>query len=300
MKNLSTSCIISLYKCDYYLEKFLLNLSEQKDFLKHEFIFYHVCPTINEKKKIFDFIKKSKGNIIYIKNNIRVSLPTAWNECIKASTKQLIAIWNVDDLRTKNSLHLQVSKFKNNIDFVYGNFTICNKFGLKKGKFINHCKLNKIELSKSMILGPFFMFRKKIIKKIGFFDEQLKSSADFDFAIRLAHHSNGHCIKSNLGFFLNMEKGLSTNSKTLQSIENNIVYLRYGIFDKLIFSDLARIYTYKINEISFNKNFYPVSIFFKNYKTIMQKKVNEYEKKDYFIKKMKRFFYELKYRRFIN
>ena len=104
MKNLSTSCIISLYKCDYYLEKFLLNLSEQKDFLKHEFIFYHVCPTINEKKKIFDFIKKSKGNIIYIKNNIRVSLPTAWNECIKASTKQLIAIWNVDTNEVSKSI----------------------------------------------------------------------------------------------------------------------------------------------------------------------------------------------------
>ena len=45
-----------------------------------------------------------------------------------------------------------------------------------------------------MILGPFLCL-KKSHKKIGLFDEQLKSSADFDFALRLSSYYRGHCYK---------------------------------------------------------------------------------------------------------
>ena len=83
-----------------------------------------------------------------------------------------------------------------------------------------------------MILGPFFMFKKSVCNKIGFFDEQLKSSLDFDFAIRLAYHFSGKHLNKNLGYYLNEGKGLSTTKNSLQEIETNVIYLRYGLFHK--------------------------------------------------------------------
>ena len=54
--------------------------------------------------------KKFPKNIVHIKNKL-VPLPKAWNECIKKSSKNILAIWNVDDLRTANSLYEQSTKF---------------------------------------------------------------------------------------------------------------------------------------------------------------------------------------------
>ena len=195
MNSPNVSCLISLYKCEKYLKKFLQNCEIQKNFHKYEFIFYHVCPTSNELKIMNKIKKKFPKNIVHIKKNKLVPLPKAWNECIKKSSKNILAIWNVDDLRTANSLYEQSTKFSKKIDFVFGNFKIVNKFGSTNGKLIRHDYLKKEELNVSMILGPFFMFKKKVIKKIGLFDEQLKSSADFDFALRLSSYYRGHCYK---------------------------------------------------------------------------------------------------------
>ena len=50
------------------------------------------------------------------------------------------------------------------VDFVYGNYTISNKFKQKKGNYINESGREN-ELQKAMILGPFFMFKRSILKK---------------------------------------------------------------------------------------------------------------------------------------
>ena len=58
-----------------------------------------------------------------------------------------------------------LQSFQKKIDFVFGNFKIVNKFGSTNGKLIRHDYLKKEELNVSMILGPFFMFKKKSHKK---------------------------------------------------------------------------------------------------------------------------------------
>ena len=70
---------------------------------------------------------------------------------------------------------------------------------------------------------------KSILEKIGCFDEQLLSGADFDFAMKLARSGNGKHIDFNLGFYLNDRSGLSTNENSLQEIERTVVELRFGL-----------------------------------------------------------------------
>ena len=79
----------------------------------------------------------------------------------------------------------------------------------KKGNYINESG-RESELQKAMILGPFFMFKRSILEKIGYFDEQLLSGTDFDFAMRLGRYAQGKHIDYNLGYYLNDRSGLST------------------------------------------------------------------------------------------
>ncbi len=288
MKKKAVSCIISLYRCEKYLNKFLENVITQKNFEQNEYILFHVCPNIKEKKIILKYKKKYPRNFIYLISKKKVSLPKVWNECIKNSTKNFVAIWNVDDLRTSDSLFLQLSKFKRNIDFVYGNFTIVNKFGNNNGQLVKHHQIRKDELQKSMLLGPFFMFRKKIIKKVGYFDEQLKSSSDYDFALRLASFYRGFCIRENIGFYLNEGKGLSTKKNTEQGVENNIIYLRYCIFEKIDFTEISNLNKFSINLLYFNTTYHKVESFFKNYKKVINKRIENFEKTIKYKKNIKR------------
>ena len=114
------------------------------------------------------------------------------------------------------------------IDFVYGNYYIVKKFKKFKGKYINESG-RESELKKSMILGPFFMFRRKVIQSINMFDEQLISGADYDFAMRLARNFKGEHINYNLGYYLNSGDGLSTSKSSLQELERTVVELRYNL-----------------------------------------------------------------------
>ena len=83
----------------------------------------------------------------------------------------------------------------------------------QNSEYIDVSKYSKDELNKSMIIGPFFMFKKKVINEVGFFDENLKSALDFDFALRMASKYRGIYTKKNLGFYLNEGKGLSTSNR---------------------------------------------------------------------------------------
>ncbi len=85
------------------------------------------------------------------------------NTCITAAEGKYVTIWNVDDLRTSNSIQKQLQCCEEEkADLVHGNFIIVNKFGSTHGKFIDHSyTMHKLkELERSMVLGPFFMFNK--------------------------------------------------------------------------------------------------------------------------------------------
>ena len=114
------------------------------------------------------------------------------------------------------------------VDFVYGNFIIVPSFGSTEGNLVDETGREN-ELTYSMILGPFFMFRKSILKKTDVFDEQLLSGADYDLAMRLARCGKGMHISDILGYYLNEGLGASTSPNSKQPIEQTVIEMRYGI-----------------------------------------------------------------------
>jgi glycosyltransferase involved in cell wall biosynthesis len=236
--NIVVSTITSCYKGKKYLKTFLENLPKQSFFNQLEIVLAHNEPDNEELEWVKNFQKKYPQHLKHIIFEKVTPLGTSWNTCINNASGNLLTIWNIDDTRTTNSIEVQAQELINNntIDIVYGDYATVKTFGSTNSTLIKHEHIPESEFTRSMIWGPFFMFRKSIIEKAGYFDEQFKSALDLDFTIRLALHGKAKHVKQNLGYFLNAGTGLSTNANTPNNIERTAIELRYGIYDKIDYS----------------------------------------------------------------
>ena len=233
------STITPCYKGERYLETFLNELPKQTYFDKMEIVLDHNEPTEKELELVSKFMKQYPGRLKHIVVNPVDPIGVSMNRCIAEAQGEYVCIWNIDDLRTPDSIEKQAELLDIHSEFgiAHGNFTIVNKFGSTEGTFIDHSwTIQKPqELTRGMMLGPFFMWRKALCEKVGYFDEQLKTGADFDLAIRLAANTDTVVllVEDSIGYYLDEGKGASTNGSGKQEIERTLIEMRYNIFDKV-------------------------------------------------------------------
>ena len=222
------STITPCYNMSKYMKGFLDNLSTQthKDL---EIVLDHNDPSEEEVKMVEEYNEKH-DNILHIKVDGVDPIGTSMNRCIEYATGDYLCIWNVDDLRTPDSIEVMAKALDENpdVDFVYGNYIIVPKFGSTQGQYVDETG-REDELTTGMILGPYFMFRKSLLEKSGVFDEQLVQGADYDLALRLAFNAKGLHLPINLGYYLNEGLGQSTKPNSKQPIERTVIELRYNI-----------------------------------------------------------------------
>ena len=222
------STITPCYNMSKYMKGFLDNLSTQthKDL---EIVLDHNDPS-DEEVKLVEEYNEQYDNILHIKVEGVDPIGTSMNRCIEYATGDYLCIWNVDDLRTPDSIEVMAKALDENpdVDFVYGNYVIVPKFGGTEGQYVDETG-REDELTTGMILGPYFMFRKSILEKSGVFDEQLVQGADYDLALRLAFNGKGLHLPVNLGYYLNEGLGQSTKPDSKQPIERTVIELRYNI-----------------------------------------------------------------------
>ncbi len=222
------STITPCYNMSKYMKGFLDNLSTQthKDL---EIVLDHNDPS-DEEVKLVEEYNEQYDNILHIKVEGVDPIGTSMNRCIEYATGDYLCIWNVDDLRTPDSIEVMAKALDENpdVDFVYGNYVIVPKFGGTEGQYVDETG-REDELTTGMILGPYFMFRKSILEKSGVFDEQLVQGADYDLALRLAMNGKGLHLPINLGYYLNEGLGQSTKPNSKQPIERTVIELRYNI-----------------------------------------------------------------------
>ena len=222
------STITPCYNMSKYMKGFLDNLSTQthKDL---EIVLDHNDPS-DEEVKLVEEYNEQYDNILHIKVEGVDPIGTSMNRCIEYATGDYLCIWNVDDLRTPDSIEVMAKALDENpdVDFVYGNYVIVPNFGGTEGQYVDETG-REDELTTGMILGPYFMFRKSILEKSGVFDEQLIQGADYDLALRLALNGKGLHLPINLGYYLNEGLGQSTKPNSKQPIERTVIELRYNI-----------------------------------------------------------------------
>ena len=222
------STISACYKSGKYLKGFLDNIKSQthKDL---EIVLDHNEPTDEEIMLVEDY-NKTHDNIFHIQVEGVDPLGISWNRCIEFASGDYLCIWNVDDLRTPDSIEVMAKTLDENpdVDFVYGNYHIVSEFGLTQGQTVDETG-REDELTTGMILGPFFMFRKSFLKMTGVFDEQFTCCNDYDLAMRFARCGKGMHIPKIVGYYLNEGLGQSTKSDSVQPIERTVIELRYNI-----------------------------------------------------------------------
>ena len=222
------STITPCYNMSKYMRGFLDNLSTQthKDL---EIILDHNNPTDEEIMMVEDY-NKEHNNICHIQVEGVDPIGISMNRCIEFADGDYLCIWNVDDLRTPDSIEVMANALDQNpdVDFVYGNYHIVPYFGGTQGQYVDETGREE-ELTTGMILGPYFMFRKSLLEKSGVFDEQLVQGADYDLALRLAFNGKGLHLPVNLGYYLNEGLGQSTKPNSKQPIERTVIEMRYNI-----------------------------------------------------------------------
>ncbi|WP_207495275.1 glycosyltransferase family 2 protein [Aridibaculum aurantiacum] len=228
------SIITSIYKGEKFLAHFLDHLKRIENCSESEIIFVHNDPSEEELSLIQQFIEQQWMKVKHLIVP-REGLYCSWNRGISAADGKYITIWNIDDVRLPDSLKLQsIALDQNPSSFLtYGNFKIVNNYGQLEGFDVIVPEYNKSNSSfrRRHHGGSFIMWRKDLHEKIGYFDEQFKLIADFDFQIRVCHAYP--IVKTNhfLGYFL---AGTSTNLSSnylLQDIEHTALHLRYGNLD---------------------------------------------------------------------
>ena len=271
MGNILVSTITPCFRMKPYLKLFLEDLPNQTMFESLEIVLDHNEPDEEEISWVREFQAKYPGRIKHIIIPKVDPIGTSMNRCIKEASGEYVTIWNVDDLRTSNSIELQYKALVGNpeVGLAYGDFMVVRKFGSKEGRLYDHHKFSKEELTRSMITGPFYMFRKSLCETAGYFDEQMKQGPDYDLSVRLCFNTKAVCVDGNLGYYLNENKGASTRPGSLQPIDKVIIELRYGIFDKLDYRYLAPALTYSIDRIYQFGQAYSVSSFVPNYKELL-------------------------------
>jgi SAM-dependent methyltransferase len=254
--------LTSLYNCEAFLSDFLKALSQIEGQEQIEVLLLHNAPTKNE----LALINHHLPTLNFVRHIIipeRETLYRTWNRGIELSAGEYITIWNVDDVRFPRSILQQAQALDNNpqASMAYGDIWLSDQYGVQGAKKtdspIDNRRTHKKFLS-GYYASCFQMWRKSVHSVIGYYDEQFKCVADFDFQIRLALRYSLVKVSEPLGiYFENRPDKLSHNG--LQELENNIVYLRYGVYEKVnLFSDKLSRTQYRKDEFLFFDAWHPV------------------------------------------
>ena len=223
--------ILSLYRGERFLEKYLNNVLEQTIAHQIELSIVHNEPNEIECQILERFSKK----IPIVKCSVqRENLYSSWNRALAQSTAPYVACWNVDDTRAPDSLERMAEMLDSNpiCGWTYGDFVVTHEFCSQKGRMAHTPEWSLEHSTNGAIGGPFFMWRRSLMDKTGWFDEQFSSGGDFDFTVRLSLNSEGIRTPGILGYFLNERTGLSTTGDR-HYIERTAIQLRYGIYQTI-------------------------------------------------------------------
>jgi len=257
------SIITSVYKGEDYFTSYFKSLIEQTIFNGSELILISNEPSIKEKELIEKFKYENPEKVKTIFINPKETLSASWNRGIQIAKGDFMAFWNVDDIRTPESLENQINTLENNPEIImtYGDFIEIRKTDNRKGvQFLTPEFKKEIFLKRFASGGAFLVFRSDIFNKCGYFDEQLEIASDYDFVLRLVN-LNQNILKTPgiMGYFLNNETGLSTKTHNKKvEIEQNIIYRRYGNLDKLKWEFIDNEEMKHFSHYLFYENYIPI------------------------------------------
>ena len=254
------STMSSCYHGEKYLPLFLERLPEQTAFDRLEVVMDLNEPSEEELHLVHKFQEEYPGHLRYTVQPKVVTYSASWNNCIRNSTGTYMTVWSIDDLRPRDSIEAEATYLDQHPDvgLVYGNEKMVPRFGDEEGPILDVARYPAEMATRLIIFGAFYMFRKELINKAGYMDEQFRSAADFDHCVRLALHTRYVPLDKILGYYLYAGQGLSSNPNSPGRVEDFVISLRYGVYDRLWYSHLALASRYDLYKVLNGDEWIPV------------------------------------------
>lgn len=183
------SVIMSVYNAEKHLESAIESILQQT-YKNFEFLIVDDCST-DRSFQILQKYKKKYPKISIYRNQVNCGLTSSLNTLLKKTNGELIARMDSDDISKKNRFEKQVTLFKADKDMdIVGTLAedIDNNLKVirKRRVPIHDMDIKKMLPLNNPFIHPSVMMRKSVFQKIGYYNEKLRTSQDYDLWFRAA------------------------------------------------------------------------------------------------------------------
>ena len=263
--------VTSAYRSEPYLLGYLENmaqLSNRDDLAIHLLI---NDPTSYERELSLSF-QIRWPDLFHVHYTQRETIGASLNRGLRAANTPYLAYADVDDRRPADAFQRQLTTLESHPEahFTYGDFIVVKKPEHVQGRLIHTPEFDPLEFTRGSCVGPGHFFRRELLDRAGYFDEQLRSGADFDFQIRAALNCRFRKTPGIVAYYL-MDNRLPSASKTpWQQIEACVIYFRYGVYDKINYDHAASASLYHISDVFYDKKWVPIKQLVPDYDALLQ------------------------------
>lgn len=269
--------VTSAYRSEQYLLGYFENMLRLTNRSEIAIALLLNDPTSKE-REISTAYQSRNPDLFQVQCTERETIGASLNRGFRAADTPYVAYADVDDRRPPDAFSKQLATLEANpdADFTYGDFIVVKKAEQTEGWPVATPEFDPLEFTRSSCVGPGHFFRKTLLDRTGYFDEQLKSGADYDFQIRAAFNCRFKKTAAVVAYYL-MDSRLPSASKTpWQQIDLCAISMRYGLFDRLNYDHLASATYYRIFEVQYNGTWVPVRQLVPNYEMAMQQRRSEW------------------------
>lgn len=229
-------------------------------------------------REICNMYQKQSPDLFQVVFTERETIGASLNRGLRAAKKEYVAYADVDDRRPPDAFEKQLATLEKypDADFTYGDFIVVKSPDQLQGKRIKTPEFDLLEFTRSSCVGPGHFFRKKILEKTGYYDEQLRSGADFDFQIRAAFNCRFQKTDGVVAYYLQDTRLWSASKTPWQAIDACAIYLRYGIYDKINYDLVSYMTHYHGSQVLYDGKWMDINQLVPDYDTMIQLRRSEW------------------------
>ncbi|MBC8100014.1 MAG: glycosyltransferase [Armatimonadetes bacterium] len=235
------SLITSLYRTEAHLPTYIdhaAQVAQQVRATGVEVEFILVANDATEREHALLAAFATSDETVRVLHVPRESVYASWNRGVEAAHGQALGFWNVDDIRTADALIAGYRRIIAGCALVYFAHTVVRTTGTKQTRKVYPAVPYDAEVHRAkMKCGPFFMFTPSLYAQIGAFDARFRIAGDWEWCVRATYQVDFCALNQQAGTFLLHGGNLSDTGNPLQLVEENVVHLLNGGYQRLVPAD---------------------------------------------------------------
>lgn len=273
MKRLTV--VTTTYDSSKYLQCYFEGILGLNDLAQLQVILVMNLPDRVEKQITAEYKRRYPDLFHIIEVDRRETIGASLNGGIALAGTPFVSFLDVDDVRINDSFDRQIATLENNpdVDYTYGDFVVVEAQGQRDGHYVSTREFDKVEFIRGCHASPTHLFRTDLLRRVGGFDEQLKSGSDFDFQVRAALNCTFKKTPGSLYYYTKSASSGGASSSILQPIERTLIELRYGQYDKTRLLNgypyVRRARKYRLDQLLINGEWRPIERYVPDYQSML-------------------------------